>query len=115
MKNIIPEMTNPLGQHWKQPDRNKIAIDDHHALLTKADFAMLPEYSGSIPSGVYPGKMWKRLDGLFNSAVDPRDHRWLFCWFGIGIDKGRCSINFRPVLIADADDKKAESESAGAA
>lgn len=103
MKNAIPEMTDPLGRHWTQPNRANIVIDDEHALLTKADFAMLPEYSGTIPSGVYPGKMWRRLDGLFDSAVGPSDRKWLLCWFGFGIDKGRCSINFREVLIADAE------------
>ncbi len=30
------------------------------ALLTKAELDALPEYSWSIPTGVTPGKRWKR-------------------------------------------------------
>ncbi|MFZ6686617.1 hypothetical protein ACO0K0_02580 [Undibacterium sp. SXout11W] len=101
MKNQIPEVTHQLGKHWEQPQRECILIDDQHALLSRSDFNKLSEYSSTIPSGVYEGKMWKRLDGLFDPLCKPCNREWLLCWFGFGIDKGRCSINFRKILIAE--------------
>lgn len=36
--------------------------------LTPREFAKLPEYSATYPTGTTPGKMWKRLDGSFDRA-----------------------------------------------
>jgi hypothetical protein len=97
----IPPITNPLGKHWPQPPLNAIVIDDTHALMSEATLKVLPEYSCTIPTGVYPGKMWKRHDGLFDQRCKPSDRCWLLCWFGES-DKGPdfCSINSRKVIIA---------------
>lgn len=85
----IPPITDPLGKYWRQPDRNRIEVDETHALMTEADFESLSEYSTSIPSGVYPGKMWRRqqVDG------------WYLVWFGECADPSKCSINFRKALL----------------
>lgn len=88
----IPEMTDPLGKFWKQPSRGEIEIDDTHALMSSSAFKRLPEYSSSIPSGVYPGKMWRAQS----------DGGWWLRWFGT-VD-GRpdlCSNNQRQILVAD--------------
>lgn len=93
----IPPMTDPLGAYWEQPGREAILVDGTHAVMTQRTFDALAEYSSTYPTGVYPGKMWRRDDG----AYDPRPGRrvWLLCWYGLHADPGRCSINFREILI----------------
>lgn len=56
---IIPPITDPLGKHWQQPHRRFIELDDTHALMSEQTFKGLKEYSTSIPTGRYEGKMWK--------------------------------------------------------
>ncbi|WP_405126732.1 hypothetical protein [Ralstonia pseudosolanacearum] len=86
-------MTDPLGRHWEQPARTEILVDSEHAVMSRASFNRLADYSRSRPSGVYPGKMWKSItcDGM------P-----YLCWYGIV--EGRddlCSNNVRQILICD--------------
>lgn len=93
MSDKIPAITNPLGKHWKQPSPINIIIDDTHAMMSSSDYELLADYSGSVPSGVYVGKMWK--------AVDPGGKAFLR-WFGVV--QGRddvCSNNQREILIID--------------
>lgn len=56
---IIPPITDPLGKYWQQPHRRFIELDDTHALMSEQTFKGLKEYSTSIPTGRYEGKMWK--------------------------------------------------------
>lgn len=56
---IIPPITDPLGKHWQQPHRRFIELDNTHALMSEQTFKGLKEYSTSIPTGRYEGKMWK--------------------------------------------------------
>lgn len=71
-QNIIPPITDPLGKHWRQPNPENFAIDCTHALMTEADFQMLPEYSTTVPSAVYSGKCWK----------SERRGVWYLRWYG---------------------------------
>lgn len=96
---MIPVMTDPMGRHWSQPDPAAILLDDTHALMTSATFGQLAEYSGTVPTGVYPGKMWRRHDGIFDTKATRRP--WLLCWYGEDKD-GKCEILFREVLLADS-------------
>lgn len=57
--NSIPPMTDELGKCWTQPDREQIDFSDGAAKLSQAAFEKLLDYSYSIPSALYPGKMWK--------------------------------------------------------
>jgi hypothetical protein len=95
-------MTDPMGWHWRQPERDRILLDDTHALMTSATFEELSEYSTTIPSGVYPGKMWRRHDGIFDQTRrrNGLPGVWLLAWFGEVVE-GRCPINFREILLAD--------------
>lgn len=91
--NAIPPITDPLGRHWRQPSRSNVAVDDTHAVMTQRSFNLLPEYSSSMPTGVYPGKMWKLIT---------REGVPYLCWYGIV--EGRddlCSNNNRQILICD--------------
>lgn len=89
--NAIPPMTDPLGKYWYQPaDIGEAPMDDTHVLLRPDQVEALHEYSTSIPSGVYPGKCWKRCECS----------GWLLVWYGEVPDTpDRCSINWRHILI----------------
>lgn len=106
---VIPPITDPLGSGWQQPSRESILIDDTHAVMNYSTFKELPEYSASNPTGVYPGKMWRRHDGEFDGEFLAKGGRpvWLLCWFGES-KKGAqwCSNNYRKILLADADISK---------
>lgn len=101
---VIPSITDPMGRNWEQPRREDILVDGTHALMSSAAFHQLAEYSGTLPTGVYPGKMWRRHDGLFDVAYRRAGGKpgWRLCWFGES-EKGPgfCSINHRIVLLVD--------------
>lgn len=86
---FIPEMTDPMGRHWRQPKglNSRVVADDCNAMIAPQDLAALPEYSSTIPTGVYPGKMWR---------AEYHDGTYL-CWYGEEVQK-RCSVNCRRVL-----------------
>lgn len=66
----LPRMTDPLGQHWRQPAglRDRVRIFETHATISETDWLALPRYESSYPSGAYAGKAWRR--GPF------------LCWYG---------------------------------
>ncbi|GAB4059149.1 hypothetical protein GCM10028811_12470 [Uliginosibacterium sediminicola] len=86
--NAIPPMTDERGRHWRQPSCDRVLIDDTHAVVSKADFDMLSNYSTSNPSGVYPGKMWR--------AEWAGKH--YLRWFGDG-GPTKCTNNQRLLIV----------------
>ena len=103
--NAIPPITDPMGKNWNQPPTSAILIDDINAVMDQVTFNWLANYSATMPSGVYPGKMWKRHDGLHDPRCKPEDRKWLLMWYGYDDDPKQCSINHRRILIV-----KPESE-----
>lgn len=100
-KNVIPEITDPHGSSWRQPDRAEILIDDTHALMSEESFNKLAEYSMSQPSGVYPGKMWRRNQNVFKPNAPKR---WVLCWYGAEFEDGGekyVSNNYRKILLSE--------------
>lgn len=91
MNHVIPDMTDPLGACWRQPDREAILVDEQHAVMTPATLAQLHEYSSTLPSGTYAGKMWRRSVG---------DGGWWLCWYGELVSPDEISIHRRQVLLA---------------
>lgn len=87
--NNIPVITNPLGKVWKQPDTKNILISYKYAAMFESDFNKLLEYSSSIPSGVYIGKMWKMKRG----------ETWYLAWFSECEDPNYVNNNYREILI----------------
>lgn len=85
---VIPPITDPLGRHWSQPPRDRILVDDTHALMSQADFEQLPEYSRSVPTGAYAGKMWRCH---FREG-------WFLCWYADDVP-GRVKTQWRPLLV----------------
>lgn len=93
--NSIPPITDPMGKYWEQPPVENILIDDSHAVMNRCCFDKLIEYSSSIPSGVYLGKMWKAIT---------EDGRKFLRWFGVVENRNDiCSRNQREILIVESD------------
>ncbi len=90
-ENKIPEMAHPLSKHWKQPDRLRIGLGPIRATMSKDTFDKLLEYSTSLPTGEYDGKMWKAKKGS----------DWWLLWYS-ECDKKDCKINIRKIIIVDA-------------
>ena len=87
----IPECVHRLSKYWDQPKNTEVEIDDSHALMSQKSFEELPEYSCSIPTGVYAGKMWK--------ARKSRDE-WLLRWYEYDpTNPHSCRIHSRIILI----------------
>jgi len=84
---MIPNCVHPLSRAWTQPNNTEIEIDEHHAIMEKEAFDKLLEYSASIPTGVYAGKMWKAHIGS----------KWFLRWYE-NMDDNKCSINTRLIL-----------------
>jgi hypothetical protein len=88
--NVIPKMTNPMGVHWDQPSAVDISISDDCAAMDEDTLRDLPDYTYTLPTGAYAGKMWRRF-------VDGKG--WCLVWYGYS-EKGPnfCSINCRKIL-----------------
>jgi hypothetical protein len=69
----IPPMVHPLSKGWTQPSVESIRFDGDCARMTMETFGQLMDYTGSTPTGVYAGKMWK-------SQPNPGG-AWYLVWF----------------------------------
>lgn len=100
----IPPITDPMGKNWDQPAVDEIDLSEGVARMSKSTFDNLAEYSATNPSGVYPGKMWKRHDGLFDPKCNPSERQWLLCWYDIS-SRGPewCSNHWRKIVLTDGD------------
>lgn len=88
--NHIPTMTHELGRYWSQPSPNDIIVGDKTALMKLETLHKLSDYSASYPSGVYPGKMWRRES----------PEGWKLCWYEVKSDT-LCCIKTRVIKIVD--------------
>lgn len=106
----IPPITHPLGRYWNQPKREEMLVDEIYAMMSKQTFDQLAEYSATIPTGVYAGKMWKRQATRW--AKDPEGKPmhlgidWYLCWFvdikaTDGTDRDMCMIKQARILLID--------------
>jgi len=87
--NLIPVMDDPLGKHWDQPSDVRFApMDETHVILTPHQTRQLAHYNSSMPSGVYPGKVWGRKE----------PGRYLLAWYGPETPDHKCPIMFREIL-----------------
>lgn len=96
---VIENITSALGEGWHQPPRDRILIDDTHALMDQATCDALADYSGSFPSDVYPGKMWKRDGYAYRPGPRPERSCWFLVWYATHSDPGKCAIVTRTILI----------------
>lgn len=103
---LVPPITHEMGRHWDQPERQHIVIDRQgRALVPRRVFERLAEYSSSLPSGVYEGKMWKRHELVavddYGSLRPVVPDRWWLCWYGSGNDPNKCTVNRREILLLE--------------
>lgn len=105
MFNAIPELDSPYTTPPEQPeDIRKAPMDDALVLLRRDQFRRLSNYSASIPSGAYPGKVWKRcIPGPAYPGGDSRQRKpnvWLLMWYEAHpTDPKLCSIKSREIRI----------------
>lgn len=94
----IPKITDKLGDTWVQPSHSEIKFSsDGYAVITQDGVDQLVEYSTSIPSGVYAGKMWKRKDRF-------SDDEYL-CWFQNSPSEPYCcEVKYRKILLQEVFD-----------
>jgi hypothetical protein len=93
----IPEMTNPLGKHWEQPDRSQIKFALGKAWVSKEDFAKLKQYDVTNPSGVYEGKMWKSVFHRKGKYGMIKSH--LLMWYAPSKKEGFCDVKRIELMI----------------
>jgi len=86
-----PIMVDPMGRHWDQPPRSEVLIDEHCAVMTRKSFSQLHDYSHSMPSGVYDGKMWK---ALFRG-------KWYLKFYAPSDKPGHCRTEALPILLLE--------------
>jgi hypothetical protein len=85
----IPQITDPLGRYWSQPDSATLEMDETHVLMETAIFNRIAEYSTTLPTAVYPGKMWRAHFG----------DDWYLCWYAKSADPDFCDIHRRLILL----------------
>lgn len=101
----LPQMTHPLSRYWDQPRADELAVYDDIAIMDNSALQRLSEYSTSIPTGVYEGKMWKSRQG--HGTPGGPTGPWYLCWYDSSDNLDSCSINRRPIrLIRDEDIQK---------
>jgi hypothetical protein len=91
---MIPAMDHPLSVYWHQPDRSRVLIDDKHAVMSLSDLKILHEYSSSIPTGAYVGKMWKCR------VTTEAEQYWQLVWYDEHDDPKLLAIKRRRILVA---------------
>lgn len=73
--------------------------------LTPREFETLPEYSASMPTGVFIGKRWKRLDGSHDRAflAAGGKPRWLVGEYQVCAEPTKArTVWYRPHIVMRA-------------
>jgi hypothetical protein len=100
-KNYIPDMTHPYGKAWDQPSKSQvkaIVIDDTHAMMDRKTFDKLLNYSHSVPSAAYEGKMWK---GEYYDDKNRPTGKYYLRWYGLHKEPNMLSNHMRDIIIVD--------------
>lgn len=86
----IPKITSPLGDGWDQPDHSEIQFTtDGFAVISDEGLAMLQRYDTTLPSAIYTGKMWMRVE----------DGVEYLCWWTDAPDHpDKCEFKQRKIL-----------------
>ena len=87
-KNYIPEMTNELGKYWDQPSRDEMEFSENEVFMDDNTFKQLKNYSTSVPTGCYEGKMWKSLGAK----------GWYLRWYA-NLNPTHCQIKSKLIFI----------------
>lgn len=91
MTERIPSyITHPAGSEVE------MLVDDTHAVMSRAAFADLGEYSCTIPTGAYVGKRWRRDNNAFVRGAEPE---WLLGEYVKDPDPKVVGIKWRRILL----------------
>lgn len=93
----IPQIPDKWAPYWDQLTRDAILVDKTHALMSRDTFAALPEYSASVPTGVYAGKMWRCCYWKTNE-FGYRIPDWCLRWYG-DVIRDSCTIHTREIIL----------------
>ena len=93
LKSEIPSITDPLGRYWHQPDLGEIAVDGKHAVMTEDSLKKLHDYSHSIPTGTYEGKMWRRR------WIKGKESGWLLGFMDAHPEPNKVYVCWREILV----------------
>jgi hypothetical protein len=85
--NNIPIMNHPLSRSTDQPTREEIVFDGAFAYMSWEVFKRLSVYECSIPTGAWPGKIWRNRDYL--------------CWFSESVEEGYLDIHRKLIFVLD--------------
>ena len=95
----IPPVEDGHEAHARdhQPSRAYVIVDGPYAMVDEYWFKRLPEYSASIPTGVWFGKMWKARWG------DPdgmgKYGGWYLRWYGPHKNPKLAAIEQRHLVV----------------
>ena len=98
-------MTERIPSYIKHPAGSEVEmlVDDTHAVMTKAAFDQLNDYSTSLPSGVYIRKRWKRnnasVPGLGPYSRDYENPDWYLGEYTEDKDPAVAGIKWRRILL----------------
>lgn len=94
MDKVIPTMPHNYIGLWQQPRYEELYFpDDESVIVSRNVFNKLMEYSTTMPTGVYPGKMWRaEINGVHYLR-----------WYGLHATEPErlCTNNQRLLLIDD--------------
>lgn len=79
---------------WEAMQR-RIAFDEATVLMSAKEFKALPEYSLTMPTGVYANKVWKREN---YKPTEEFPAQWYMGQYAPPID-GQCLILWREIVI----------------
>lgn len=101
---VVPSIPKEKSTFWSQPAPSTFVFqipdgtqEPNLVYMAEKDRAWLKDYSHSMPTGVYPGKMWKCQWTNLDGSID-----WHLVWYGIVPDKPEvCSIHHCPILLTE--------------
>ncbi len=83
-RKLIPDIKDPIGKYWSQPKQEDFLYIEPEDVIVMSELVLesIKEYSRSIPSGVYEGKMWRSWSGkcwqlCWYDEKDPNDERYI--------------------------------------
>lgn len=87
----VPPITDRRGNAWKQPNPKEFAFDEHndYVLMTFKQFEQLREFSETIPTSIYSGKMWRGSDD---------GQTWFLHWWD---ESQRTKHHLREIILVD--------------
>lgn len=92
-------------KEWPGPQLGIVIPLSGPVWLTMEQFKALSDYSCTVPTGVVPGKRWKRRKVYQYKGPEPLPREWLLGYYDPSDEVGRCITGFRQILCIELDSK----------